>query len=247
MTYQKYNGLEIYSAKGLHPKVFEAITKLKIKKDSSILILGSGSGSFDKRLIDNGYNNITSCDINKDNYKLTNTNFIKVNLDTQFDKKIKTKYDLIVGLEIIEHLNSPFDFLRSCKNLLNKDGILIVSTPNLHSYNSRALFLLKGYPQTFSDSTSGGKDGHGHISPILDRIFRYYLKKLNLELIERLHTAWYLVNLNTTREKVGYIILSFLSIILFPFMMFNRKLLSGTVSIYVIKNTKKTKGEEDKE
>jgi len=53
--------------------------------------------------------------------------------------------------------------------------------------------------------------------------------------------------LNTTREKVGYIILSFLSIILFPFMMFNRKLLSGTVSIYVIKNTKKTKGEEDKE
>ena len=76
MTYQKYNGLEIYSAKGLHPKVFEAITKLKIKKDSSILILGSGSGSFDKRLIDNGYNNITSCDISKDNYKLTNTNFI---------------------------------------------------------------------------------------------------------------------------------------------------------------------------
>jgi len=80
MVYKKYKGLEIYSGKRVQPKVIEIFNGFEASKDSSILILGSGSGSFDKRLMDNGYNNITSCDINKERYKLVNTNFVKVDL-----------------------------------------------------------------------------------------------------------------------------------------------------------------------
>jgi len=237
MVYEKYKGLEIYSAKGLHSKVAKIFSRFEARKDSSILILGSGSGSFDKRLIDNEYNNITSCDINKERYKLVNTNFVKVDLNTEFNEEINSKYDFIIGLEIIEHLNSPFDFLRRCKRLLNKDGIMIVSTPNVHNCHSRILFLLRGYPGGFLNAKSGGGEGaNGHISPILDSIFNYYLKQLNLKLIKKYCISIHISDLNTIREKVGYMILFLLSLVLYPFMIFNKKFLKGGVSIYIIKN-----------
>jgi len=74
-----------------------------------------------------------------------------------------------------------------------------------------------------------------HISPILDTIFNYYLKQLNFKLIKRYYVSFHTHDLNTTRMKVGYILLFLLSLILFPFMIFNRKFLKGIGVIYIIK------------
>lgn len=42
----------------------------------------------------------------------------------------KTKYDVVLALEIVEHVDNLPLFLKSCANLLKKDGILIISTLN---------------------------------------------------------------------------------------------------------------------
>jgi SAM-dependent methyltransferase len=41
-------------------------------------------------------------------------------------------YDVIVAMEVIEHIVRPHDFLRSVRNNLSDSGILILSTPNGH-------------------------------------------------------------------------------------------------------------------
>ena len=43
---------------------------------------------------------------------------------------IKEGYDTILAGEIIEHLDSPQDFLAGCYEILNPGGILVISTPN---------------------------------------------------------------------------------------------------------------------
>ena len=47
-----------------------------------------------------------------------------------------TKFDVILNMEIVEHVKNIDFFLKSCSNLLNKDGIMFVATLNktLKSY-----------------------------------------------------------------------------------------------------------------
>jgi SAM-dependent methyltransferase len=40
------------------------------------------------------------------------------------------RFDTIICGELIEHLETPYDFLRDLSRLLNEDGRLILSTPN---------------------------------------------------------------------------------------------------------------------
>ena len=50
--------------------------------------------------------------------------------------KIKDKFDVILNMEIVEHVEDVNFFLKSCNNLLKKNGIMFVATLNktLKSY-----------------------------------------------------------------------------------------------------------------
>ncbi len=231
---KKYKGLEICAVKGLHEKVLKTILKRNIKKESKILVLGSGTGSFDKRLADSGFNNIISSDINQENYTYSNENikFMPLDLNSDFSAKINQDFDLIIATELIEHLSSPNKFIKECKNLLNKKGVLIISTPNLHNLQSRINFLLFGYPSYFITKP----EKYGHISPIFDNIFFYILEKHNLKLEKRIPSSNYFKNFEFYTKKSYFYFLTqlFLNIFFFPLMLFNKKLLKGTNAIYLI-------------
>lgn len=47
--------------------------------------------------------------------------------------KLSEKYDVVVGFDVIEHLTDIGDFVNNVYNILNKDGIIIVETPNFNS------------------------------------------------------------------------------------------------------------------
>lgn len=40
-------------------------------------------------------------------------------------------FDAVVSFETLEHLSQPLDFLKRCRELLNPQGVMIISTPNL--------------------------------------------------------------------------------------------------------------------
>lgn len=59
---------------------------------------------------------------------------------------MKNKFDLVVCLEVIEHVFNS-DKLFQFFNLLLKDkGHLLISTPNTGSVNCKLFYLLRGYP-----------------------------------------------------------------------------------------------------
>ena len=52
------------------------------------------------------------------------------------DLKLKNEFDVILNMEIVEHVNDVNLFIKNCSNLINKNGIMFVATinKNLKSY-----------------------------------------------------------------------------------------------------------------
>ncbi len=245
----KYEELIMLTTQGVHEKVFEIIRNKKIQKQAAILDLGAGTGSFDKRLIDNGFKEITAVDIVANNYKYKNkfVKFLCLDLNANFSAKINKKFDLIIATDVIEHLASPHNFIKECKNLLKKEGTLIINTPNLHNLQSRINFLIWGYPSYFivkpqkagiHHHSEEWKEEFSHISPVFDNILMCLLNENNLELEKRMPCSSYTKHFKfyTKKSYFYFLIISLLRVLLVPMMMFNRKLLKGTEVIYVIQN-----------
>jgi 2-polyprenyl-3-methyl-5-hydroxy-6-metoxy-1,4-benzoquinol methylase len=68
----------------------------------------------------------------------------------------KGKFDIIFAIELLEHLTHADKLLKSLKNLLNKNGMIIVSLPNEYMIVNRLKFLL-GMPIGHSPDPYGHK------------------------------------------------------------------------------------------
>lgn len=53
--------------------------------------------------------------------------------------QFKKKFDLIIMLDLIEHLENPMDALKKAKEILNPDGHIIILTPDITSFSRTIL------------------------------------------------------------------------------------------------------------
>lgn len=92
--------------------------------------LGSSLGYFSKIFKDRGFDvsgsDISSFIVGKAGKIQNDIKFFK--FDVEKDKTDK-KYDFIVAFEVLEHLKNPEKSLKNIKQMLNKGGIFVFSTP----------------------------------------------------------------------------------------------------------------------
>ncbi len=129
----------------VHDKVLDLIIQ-HLDKKSEILDLGAGEGEFSRRLIEKDFKAIPvdGFDIYWRNPEIP---LIIANLDAEFASTVSQsgkQFDAIVAIEIIEHLENPYLFLRECAKLLKPNGLLFVTSPNVESITSRIIFLYTG-------------------------------------------------------------------------------------------------------
>lgn len=106
-------------------------------KDANILDIACGGGLFLHFLKTRGYINITGVDISPEQVSLAKQvteNVIEGNV-LEFLETTKEKYNLITGLDIIEHLQKDevIRLLNSIHTALKPNGRLILQTPNADS------------------------------------------------------------------------------------------------------------------
>jgi len=58
------------------------------------------------------------------------------------------KFRCVFGLSVLEHLLNPCHYLKECYRVLDKDGSLIILTPNISTYFTAALILLGKMPSS---------------------------------------------------------------------------------------------------
>lgn len=200
-----FNGVNIHAAPGIHELAYELFVSLDLKKDIKICILGAGAGAFDERLYSDGFKNIIAIEFNPQIYT-SKGKVLSIDLNGYFSNV--GKFDVIVALELIEHLENHFDFIRQVKSLLEDSGNFIMSTPNPKNSFSRFKFFLLGNISyfNFKDILTSG-----HINPVWDHIFKYYLKELNMNIVsEKKINVWSLLRINKNFPKKIIIFLSFL-------------------------------------
>ena len=95
--------------------------------------------------------------------------------------KIKEKFDVILNMEIIEHVNDVNFFLKSCSKLLKKDGIMFVATLNktLKSY----LFAIIGAEYILRWLPIGTHEWEKFVKPedLIDLLKKHDLKLESLD------------------------------------------------------------------
>ncbi|MDC3143331.1 bifunctional 2-polyprenyl-6-hydroxyphenol methylase/3-demethylubiquinol 3-O-methyltransferase UbiG [Candidatus Pelagibacter sp.] len=119
--------------------------KLKHKKRPlekiNILDIGCGGGLLSEPMARLGAN-VTGIDASDKNIKIAKLHAKKNKLNINYfcsspeKLKIKKKFDVILNMEIIEHVEDINFFIKSCSKLLKKNGLMFVATLNktLKSY-----------------------------------------------------------------------------------------------------------------
>jgi 2-polyprenyl-6-hydroxyphenyl methylase/3-demethylubiquinone-9 3-methyltransferase len=110
-------------------------------KGVNILDIGCGGGLLSEPMCRLGAN-VTGIDASMKNINIAKIHAKKDNLKINYlcsspeKLKIKKKFDVILNMEIIEHVEDIQFFLNSCSKLLNKNGVMFVATINktLKSY-----------------------------------------------------------------------------------------------------------------
>jgi cyclopropane fatty-acyl-phospholipid synthase-like methyltransferase len=190
----EYKGIEIRAAEGVHEKCLEIIQKA-LPFQAKVLDIAAGAGAFSMRLNDAGYD-VTANDIDVDGWAASNIPKYTVDLNKELDSSsLNAPYDLVVAIEIIEHLQNPIKFLMDCENLVKPGGYILLSTPNILDMYSRVKFLRRGSLFFFSPEHYF-KSGHMTILP--GWLLELFFDQIDLKVIQRSyggkHYNWYWKN-----------------------------------------------------
>ena len=137
----KFNPIRISYIKNNIIKSLKITDKNKPLKKVKILDVGCGGGLLSEPMSRLGAE-VTGIDASKKNIEVAKIHAQKNNLKIKYvwgspdNYKTDTKFDVILNMEIIEHVDDISFFLKSCSKLLKKNGIMFVATLNktLKSY-----------------------------------------------------------------------------------------------------------------
>ena len=137
----KFNPIRILYIKENIIKTFNLNQKKNPLRNIKILDIGCGGGLLSEPMCRLGAK-VTAIDASQKNINVAKFHSKKNNLDIDYictsPEKLKeeNQFDVILNMEIVEHVNDVGFFLKSCSKLLKKNGIMFVATLNktLKSY-----------------------------------------------------------------------------------------------------------------
>ena len=137
----KFNPIRIKYIKDNIIKNFKLNSTIKPLKKINILDIGCGGGLLTEPMCRLGAN-VVGIDASQKNIDIAKyhakKNRLKINYlcTTPEDLKIKKKFDVILNMEIVEHVENVNFFLKKSSELLKKNGLMFIATLNktLKSY-----------------------------------------------------------------------------------------------------------------
>lgn len=199
------------------------ILKRYLNKSYNILEIGAGSGGLLYQLIKE-YKNSRGIEPSSQFCKFAKTNYNIILKNTGYELlNSAKKYNAVIAMDVIEHVSSPDNLMKTIKNLLKPGGISIIVTPDRNSFLAKIT-----------------KSKWWHIRPphlyyFNDRSFEYLANKNDLKIIEKYQFYW--------TFPVYYLLDSLQKWIFkktffnFKFLPFNIKLNTFDSKLYILENT----------
>lgn len=164
--------LRVFACPKTHEKVVEIFGGMD---RGSVLDLGAGEGALSLRLRDMGFN-VRAADLFPEQFKVAQIPCDPVDLNGVFPYP-DGNFDDLCGVEVIEHLENHFSFIRECHRVLKPGGNLVLTTPNILNMASRVRYLFTGFyplvPRPINETARSPV--WDHIHPITYYQLRYIL------------------------------------------------------------------------
>ena len=126
-----------------------------------ILDAGAGGGGMSRVLHAAGYD-VTSIDLHPDHFQADGLTCLYADLAAPLPFPGE-HFDTVLAIEVAEHLENPWAFLREALRVVRPRGQVIFSSPNVCSLPSRFEFLRKGSLHYFREESFVGVY---HVTPI---------------------------------------------------------------------------------
>lgn len=133
----------------------------KLDLSGSILDFGCGQGRFLSMLSTLKFSELAGADLMNKPSELPKTfQWLQTDLNKELAFEPES-FDVIIAIEVIEHLENPRAVVRELRRILRPGGYLIMSTPNNESIRSLLSLILKGHFVSFLE-----KDYPAHITAL---------------------------------------------------------------------------------
>jgi 2-polyprenyl-3-methyl-5-hydroxy-6-metoxy-1,4-benzoquinol methylase len=112
----------------------QLIQKFCPDKKNSIADIGAGYGFFVDQLFRQGYKSTLGIEISQErrDLGLRHTKAKIIDFDVNDPAQDIGKFNLITIFHVLEHMADPIEFLKNCRSLLKKGGILVCEVPNVN-------------------------------------------------------------------------------------------------------------------
>jgi len=150
---------------GIHDRFYNYLKNILHAYDHPrILDIGAGHGYLVKKLHEDGYE-VVAGDLFPEYFRYDRVECKKVDITAKlpFDDQ---SFDVILAVELMEHVHDHETFFSEADRLLRKNGKLIFTTPNILSLKSRFRFLFSGFFYSFPPLKHDINDGLQHLASL---------------------------------------------------------------------------------
>jgi 2-polyprenyl-3-methyl-5-hydroxy-6-metoxy-1,4-benzoquinol methylase len=208
-------------APGTHETAMEMLREAGAKK-GPVLDLASGSGAMVARMRDSGFTDTTAVELDAKKFGVAEVTPLAVDLNFDFAKVLGRRFSAVTAIEIIEHLDSPRHFLLQVRELLDDNGVLLLTTPNIAEWMGRIKFFLTGTLRYFDDAQY---EYNHHVSPLPEAQMRHLLAEVGLSIIAS----------RTAGNFFGPLKMVWMLPLWLPFRLFGGPSAMGDVNLYLLR------------
>jgi 2-polyprenyl-3-methyl-5-hydroxy-6-metoxy-1,4-benzoquinol methylase len=160
--YSYTNSNSFHHHRYLFPSLLELISQHKTNctKKLRVLDLGCGNGSLSQKIAQQGYE-VVGVEDSASGFLFACQNFpectfVQASIYDLPYTQLESAFDIIISVEVIEHLLYPRELIKAAKKCLKPDGRLIITTPYHGYWKNLALALLGDMDKHFNPLWDGG-------------------------------------------------------------------------------------------
>lgn len=171
-----------YAMPGVHAAARQLLDQLP---RGTLLDLGAGGGALSHWAAQQGFDT-TAVDADESVFEAKSVRFVEGNLNRPLPFADSVA-DVVVSLEVIEHLENGYAFLREMSRLVRPGGYAVLSTPNESNLHSRLMYFLTGF---FSDASyvmrvpEPGDHYYPHVNCLPLPTLEYCWRRAGFELVD---------------------------------------------------------------
>jgi SAM-dependent methyltransferase len=183
---------------GTHQRFLEFFKQQEEQTGQKVLDIGAGHGAFSQKLYNMGFD-VHACDLFPEIFQFDKITCTKVDITQPFPYT-DNSFDMLVAIEVSEHITDHENFFHEAGRILKPGGKLYITTPNILNLKSRIRFLLSGFFLAFDPLQLNNYDGLQHVASLTPDQYNYIafrnrfkVAELAIDREQRTSRLWYVL------------------------------------------------------